>query len=99
MALEMNPTPHTMKSIMITVTADHISRGVKKDCGSCPVALAISDGVGGGGAWVSNSRLEYHAPDGRLIKARTPRSVQRFVVSFDQWLTVKPFRFRLNPTQ
>ena len=95
----------TMKStnrIKIEVTAKHLKKGKKHQCGLCPIALAMAD------AGLEEPRvyayIAYSGPMamdlnfGNRQSWDLPRSAQRFVQSFDAGRkTAKPFTFFLSP--
>ncbi len=95
----------TMKStnrIKIEVTAKHIKKGKKKQCGECPIALAMLDAgmeeprvyadIAYSGSFADNPEF------GHRQNWDLPRSAQRFVQSFDAGRpTAKPFTFFLSP--
>lgn len=75
--------------MMLDVTQKHIDRGIRQNCGRCPIAEALKDAgfisplasglrVGGPGNW-----------------GRCTNVVARFMVAFDIGRPVKPHRFRI----
>lgn len=84
--------------IKIEVTAKHIKQGQPKQCGKCPIALAMED------AGIIDSLVFADQASGRndamgyRMHYDLPRSAQRFVQSFDAGRqTAKPFTFFLSP--
>lgn len=82
--------------IKIEVNQGHISRGIRRDCSICPVGLALFD-KGYAYVKVDTGHISYgsHPYRDRTI-AKTPRSVYRFIQSFDAGRPVKPFNFFLE---
>lgn len=72
------------KPIRITVTAEHIKRGVKDDSFLCPIALAMIEVIG--------AEEHERVNNGACL----PASVLKFVKRFDSGKPVKPFSFLLR---
>ncbi len=77
----------------IKLTQSHIDAGVKGDCGSCPVALAVMEatgakeaGVAGGSMWIEGYRLI----------TSTPAAIRDFIDAFDAGRPVEPFEFDIE---
>lgn len=74
----------------ISVTQEHINRGVTNDCGKCPVALALSD------AFPSQTiTVEYLKIHIGAMWIETPDPVREFLPNFDWGDKVVPFSFDL----
>jgi len=76
----------------VTVTQQHIDKGVKGSCGFCPIALAIKEAF--------NTDYVLVASDldiGESIRDfPTPEEVQQFYCDFDRGQPVQPFTFELK---
>jgi hypothetical protein len=85
------------ETVTITVTQDHINKGVKQDCWSCPIALAIQDAMPGViCAEVLNPDLGFatiFGDDGDCGEALLPDPARHFIAEFDNGQTVHPFAF------
>ena len=86
------------KTKTIKVTADHIARGIKKDCSRCPVALSLMDCLGAGSVTVWHSQIHLSCANGYPLTFKTPRSVKRFMKAFDAMKLVGPFNFKIART-
>ena len=95
--------------ITVSITQDHINRGLRGHCGRCPVALAIKDAVRGqakrfrGKVEVFNSRANIRSYDGErtALAGRwvMPLDVGDFIYDFDiggRGPRVRPFTFTLD---
>lgn len=82
----------------VTVTQDHINRGTREKCRSCPIALAINDVPNFSGAFVGTELASFmHRYGGAQIKS-LPNSAKIFISQFDQGAHVEPFEFELDFT-
>jgi hypothetical protein len=88
-----------LKGNILSVTREHIKKGKAGDCGKCPVALALLDGLPNA-TKVSvdeDSIIVVEAKgNGRTVSYHVPRSVERFINNFDDEEPVKPFAFKLE---
>lgn len=90
--------------IRVEVTQDDINRGQQTVCRACPVALALNRALSEAlGYPVETSVQRYSGavwtPEEKFLgRMRFPRSVEKFVVSFDDEKKVEPFEFNINPT-
>lgn len=75
----------------IIVTQNHIDRGVRGSCYSCPVALATRDA---GCQCVLH--LDYLCKYNEDQKFKLPKEVRNFIVEHDAWKDVRPFEFDLE---
>jgi len=77
-------------------TQEHINQGLRMDARQCPVALALSEQVGGHASVGLNSACAGTYPNPQGFKL--PRSAQRFISAFDHESrkAVEPFNFRLK---
>ena len=90
----------------ISVTEDHIRRGVPTDPNSCAVALALLEQVpqaflatvSGLGLSIRVSAPTDSAPLRQFVQtyANLPFSILRFAGAFDRGEAVKPFEFELG---
>lgn len=83
--------------LTVTVTADHIERGMPFLCTACPVAMAIEDALGDRCNYspsVYPHTLILWADGGRTV-IPTPDPVRAFVESYDDGRSVQPFTFTL----
>lgn len=82
--------------MLITVTQEDIARGARWDCGTCPVALALTRAFGAqlhtSGAWVWRPTRDETAP---LLRPLPPE-VGLFVSRFDNHRPVEPFTFEAD---
>ena len=81
----------------VSVTQDHIDKGIQREANCCPVALAISEmGFENCSATASRIILDYH------YEFITPKLVADFINNFDTpkesilRKNVKPIEFELN---
>ena len=74
----------------ISVTQDHINRGTKQDCSSCPVALAVQETCNSPTLWAGYQNIQL--PNRCTI---TPPEVKDFMTRFDKNLPVSPFTFEV----
>ena len=81
-----------MKTQVISVKKKHIKNGEPENCETCPVALALRE-AGVNSLLVGSERFFNNTYS---TIASAPRSVQRFVASFDAGRKVKPFNFKLK---
>jgi len=80
----------------ITVTAEHIARGVADSCDHCPVALAIREALPHGpGLWVDSAHVTVGKP-GHWTEVDLPDTVTHFIEAFDGGDPVRPFTFDLD---
>lgn len=84
----------------ISVTAEDIKHGIRKNCRMCPIALAIKREFPIGGVAVTGPSLKYARTrlDGSLLRMmfQLPRRCEKFVRDFDVALPVEPFTFTLE---
>ena len=73
----------------ITVTAEDIKNGRKKNCRMCPLALAATRTYRMA-AWVFKNEVFING-----VWAVLPSSAKRFVARFDKRKPVQPFTFEL----
>lgn len=81
--------------IQVSITQEGINDGVRRDCQSCPVALALTRAIGEevivSGIWCTI------APDTLAVKMiELPRAVREWIVRFDRGFLVSPFTFELE---
>lgn len=85
-----------MRTVEITVTAEHIAAGKQCDCVKCPVALAIKDALHPLSIDVQSDLINFGLPGGRYSPVHPPEEVSYFVDEFDDGLPVEPFTFTLE---
>lgn len=77
--------------MLIILTAEHIARGERGNCGRCPVVFAVEDAIKG-------HEQVYVFPDsiyiGRMIY-NTPVEARQLMERFDKGLPVSPITFDL----
>jgi hypothetical protein len=76
----------------ITVTQEHIDKGIREDCTACPIALALRER---GFDKYSVGRYAIYPNWGRRGAVGLSRAAVRFTREFDQGLPVQPFSFNL----
>ena len=77
--------------MIIKVTQRDICLGIRGMSSSCPIARALNNQTGTNTNYVYNHEIIHMG-----IRCYCPRSVKRFVKSFDKGRPVKPFNFKLN---
>jgi len=99
-----NATPprEGLRGVRVRITARDIALGQRRDCGSCPVALALVRHLADGYyAQVGNVEVDIFASCGghkRLVDViRLPDKAVKFIAGFDRGaeLLAKPFAFNL----
>jgi len=75
--------------MIISVTEEHIKKGVKASYRTCPIALALED-AGFDSPKVSVASYWYQ--DAKRLNL--PLKVQKFIKDFDNGKKVRPFSFR-----
>ena len=80
----------------INVTAEHIAKGKRRDCQSCPVALAIRDALPDVGVVKVGSEGLVLGNIPHLVELDLPKAVADFIWYFDDSGLVKPFAFELD---
>lgn len=88
----------------IDVTEEHIKRGIRYQCNSCPVALAVGDKVTSyvkaGCTYIRLiDPITRYGNDSLLKQYRTPKFVADFIERFDAGAETGPFSFELNIPQ
>ncbi len=78
----------------VSVTAEDIANGIRKNCRGCPVALATQRTYETAYVWVNTESITIDYQDPRIVK--TPSDVKRFVLKFDAGEPVFPFEFELE---
>ena len=76
---------------LITVTRDHIRKGVVNDEECCPIALALQE-AGSGGVKVKRHNILFYGEPIPLV-TWLPQSAMRFIKRFDDGEHVEPFKF------
>lgn len=85
-----------MRTVKISVTAEHINAGEQRDCADCPVALAIKDTLHPLSIEITDDFIHFGLPGGRYSPVHTPENVSYFVDKFDDGQPVQPFTFTLE---
>jgi hypothetical protein len=83
-----------MKKI-VNVTQKDVNLGVPKSCVNCPISLAIKRLFKSAGCQVYSEKVLIFT-NGRVDTFILPREAQEFIIEFDQFKLVKPFRFTLS---
>ena len=78
--------------MLVHVIEEHISRGKRKQCSDCPVALAMKDA---GCVFPLVDYALIWGPAGARLSMETPEAVGVFITRFDQGLPVAPFDFEV----
>jgi len=77
--------------MVINITEEHIAKGVRGDCGRCPVALAMKAAFGPA-VRIRVSVFDYEV---HSITRELPEKARRFIHNFDQGTEVQPFSFEI----
>ena len=85
-----------MRTVEISVTADHIDRGTQCCTTRCPVALAIRDTLHPLSVDVQDDLIHFGVSGGKYVFVHTPEEAGYFVDEFDDGLPVQPFTFILE---
>lgn len=83
----------------VRVTSEHISAGVRHDCGCCPVALAVRAALGdlpSRDVAVDTIEITAWPGSGETWIASTPPAARSFIEAFDGRQPVEPFEFTLT---
>jgi hypothetical protein len=85
----------------VSVTAEHIARGVPRSAFSCPVAYALEEAFPGTDCYAGRDNLTVYDSDsggGLRMRVRVPHpdSVLKFIRAFDSDQPVEPFTFELD---
>ena len=83
---------------VITVTAEHIAKGIRGNCEHCPVALALLDAYPDL-TYISvgpDAITMQHGKDTAEIEVTAPCEVEYFICDFDEGAAVAPFTFALD---
>lgn len=83
--------------VVVNVTEDHITRGVRRACSVCPIALALLELTNCPSIHVGGRTADLHPPDSRGVFVTTlPAEAGLFVKDFDSNNGLaKPFSFTL----
>lgn len=81
----------------ITVTQQHIDKGVRGSCSSDPISLALQD-AGFKNPWAGTDRITASGfgPFRRYYSLETPPALLAFMRDFDTGKEVLPFEFELE---
>jgi hypothetical protein len=80
----------------ITVTAEHIAKGVPESCRHCPVALAIKDALPGIELIAVDDTRVHLGGAACDVKIDLPPAAQHFIEAFDCDDPVEPFSFTVD---
>jgi len=76
----------------ISVTQEDIDNGKRKECDSCPVALAIMRHFKAKSVWVDVHGIYYYHNDvNDCGKEPMTKEILEFIIDFDAGRNVKPF--------
>lgn len=81
--------------VVVSVTKDHIKKGVKSEKDCCPMALAMKD-AGCKDVIVDRTAMFFRETNGDENAIVLPDDVKRFVDDFDRGMKVKPITFKLT---
>ncbi len=76
----------------INTSQRHIDHGLKKDCGKCPLALAIEETIGSP-CQVGTESVGIHRPGWPYMIGDLPEEAKNFVYRFDNDMMVGPISF------
>ncbi len=81
----------------IHVTQAHINAGVRQECRTCPIALALRGAIAHAPEVqvMSGSFVAFGSHGGAEIH-RLPEAAQDFITAFDAGQPVQPFSFELD---
>lgn len=82
--------------MIVTVTQQDIDLGIRTDCQSCPVALAVSRLFPECYIRVTSSYVRIVYPDKSELILRPSDEGSQFVTDFDRQAEVKPISFTLT---
>ncbi len=84
----------------VTVTAEHISRGLRNEPSACPIALALGDLLPSCHSYVYDGRIEIYGlkEDQAYTEIPTPDDMTEFIGAFDNQEPVIPCIFELDLT-
>jgi hypothetical protein len=76
------------QATLVRVTSDHIARGKPRNCGECPVALALIGALGdlipeGSVVEVTRTTAVVDLPGGEAWEAILPAVARDFIAAFD----------------
>lgn len=79
-----------LANYVVEVTQEHIEKGVRGECGSCPLSLAFSELFN---QRVFVGRVSFSFPDVKkpLPHFRLPKIAEEFIDNFDKGKPVQPF--------
>ena len=87
----------TQKQIIVKVTQEDITKGVKGNVNSCAIARAVKRAVGKGLTVSVGDGVDVSSKDGEHYAfADLSKKAQRFIQRFDEGEKVKPFNLRVN---
>ena len=81
-----------IKTFRVSVTHEHIEKGLLKSCTLCPIALALR-ALGDQYSYVVGDRYLYNIH--QEIVALLPEEARAFIVRFDAGDYVEPFEFEV----
>lgn len=86
-----------MKTIEVSVTAEHIAEGKRNDCSRCPIALALSRIVPPEGrVYVYSDHAVFSILGKGPYFGDLPDDAQYFVQMYDKARSVGPFTFTMQ---
>lgn len=80
----------------VSVTQDHIDRGLRHSAGFCPIALAMNE-QHGPGHLVATCESLFTNEDGVVAWLKMPSEADDFIGKFDTGEPVQPFEFEVTP--
>lgn len=82
--------------MLVTVTAEHIFRGIKKSCSRCPIALAVRDLFPNAELIGAHPKHVNVYENQRVRHFDLPEVAKEFINSFDGCWSVEPFSFEMT---
>ena len=82
--------------IVVSLTEEHIAKGVPGEGCLCPVALAIEDCSHYRGVHVYSEVVCYELGGNRVFEVDLPDEAREFIRSFDDGDPVNPITFKLD---
>lgn len=81
--------------LTIHVTQEDIDRGIRRNCGECPIALAIKR-AGAVSVDAEHGVISLGDAEHNRFRFHTPSDASKFMADFDKCLPVTPFTFTLS---
>jgi hypothetical protein len=87
-----------MKTVEVSVTAEHIAGGEPDSCWGCPIALAAMDAIPNFDVTVNRFQIGIDEIDGKIAPTWVdlPDEAVTFIDRFDDGEPVEPFTFTMQ---